>query len=159
MDAGSRSALIVPLKRGNKRLCGPRGGKRGIGSMDSLLGNTTDTWRFDVRIHETATDSRVGETIAADGVHFAGLSDGHRMADSGLLPDPQGRGSGRGRTDLVRLREKPGGQPPVAPGPGEVWHVPSTTGAARVHSEGGLGYRDPPYRNPDTGGQSTPAGG
>ena len=40
---GSRSALIVPAKRGNKRPCGPRGGKRGIGSMESLLGHTTDT--------------------------------------------------------------------------------------------------------------------
>ena len=50
--------------------------------MDSLLGHTTDTWRFDVRITETATDSRDGETIAADGVHFAGLSDGHRLAEA-----------------------------------------------------------------------------
>ena len=78
--AGSRSALIVPSKRGNNRPSGPRGGKRGIGIMDSLLGHTPDTWRFDERIHETATDSRAGETIAADGVHFAGLSDGRRLA-------------------------------------------------------------------------------
>src|SRR5208283_3594779 len=106
--------------------------------MDSLLGHTTDTWRFDVRITETATDSRDGETIAADGVHFAGLSDGHRLADSGLPPDPQGRGPGRGRTDLVRLREELGDQPSVAPGPGEVRHVPSTAGAARVYSQGGF---------------------
>jgi hypothetical protein len=59
--AGSRSALIVPRKRGNNRPSGPRGGKRGIGIMDSLLGHSPDTWRFDERIDETATDSRAGE--------------------------------------------------------------------------------------------------
>jgi len=29
--------------------------------MDSLLGNTTNAWKFERRIHETATDSRAGE--------------------------------------------------------------------------------------------------
>ncbi len=78
--AGSRSALIVPKKPGNSAREDPGDGKRGIGNMDSLLGNTTNAWKFDERIHETATDSRTGETIAADGIHFAGLSDGHRLA-------------------------------------------------------------------------------
>jgi hypothetical protein len=38
MEDRRRSALIVPKKRGNKRPYGPRGGKRGIGIMESLLG-------------------------------------------------------------------------------------------------------------------------
>lgn len=37
-----RSALIVPKKLGNKRPCGPSGGKRGIESMELLLGDTTN---------------------------------------------------------------------------------------------------------------------
>ena len=49
--------------------------------MEPFLGNTTNASKFDNRVHETGTDSSVGETVAADGVHFAGLSDGHRLAD------------------------------------------------------------------------------
>lgn len=41
--------------------------------MEPLLRNTTNATKFDNRVHETGADSRVGETIAADGVHFAGL--------------------------------------------------------------------------------------
>ena len=48
--------------------------------MELLLGDTANAWKFDERIDETATDSRDGETIAVDGIHFPGLSDGHRLA-------------------------------------------------------------------------------
>ena len=46
---------------------------------------TTNASKFDKRVHETGADRRVGETVAADGVHFAGLSDGHRMAEGRRL--------------------------------------------------------------------------
>ena len=100
--------------------------------MESLLGYAPDTWRFDERIDETTTDSRDGETIAANGIHFAGLSDGHRLAENGLPSNAQGRSAGRGRTDLDRVREESGVQSPVAHGSGEVRDVPRPP-VRRVH--------------------------
>ncbi len=47
--------------------------------MEPFLRNTTNASKFDDRVHETGTDSNVGETVAANGVHFAVLSDGHRL--------------------------------------------------------------------------------
>ena len=43
---GSRSALIVPVKRGN-RPEGPRGGKGGAGDTEPLEGKTTEPPTFD----------------------------------------------------------------------------------------------------------------
>ena len=127
--------------------------------MESLLGYAPDTWRFDERIDETTTDSRDGETIAADGIHFAGLSDGHRLAENGLPSNAQGRSAGRGRTDLDRVREESGVQSPVAHGSGEVRDVPRTAGAAGAYSEGGFRYRNPTDRDTDAGGQGSSACG
>jgi hypothetical protein len=77
MDVRKSQCLDSTEEAGERSPCGPRGGKRGIESMELLLGDTTNAWKFDKRIHETATDSRVGETLAVDGIHFPGLSDGH----------------------------------------------------------------------------------
>lgn len=41
--------------------------------MEPFLRNTENASEFEQRVHETGADSRVGETLAADGVHFAGL--------------------------------------------------------------------------------------
>ena len=156
--AGSQSVLIVPVKLANSpRRTQWREARRRI--MEPLLRNTTNASKFDKRVHETATDSRVGETIAADGVHFAGLSDGHRLAERSLPTHPQGRSTGRGRTDRGRIRTGPGGQPPAPARPGEVRHVPGTAGATCAYSERRLDYRDSPDRNSHPGGQGSPAGG
>src|SRR5689334_13511548 len=73
--AGSHSALIVPSKLAN----GPRP-EPGEGSEASdhgtLLRNTANASQFDNRVHQTGADSRAGGTVAAEGVHFAGLPDG-----------------------------------------------------------------------------------
>ena len=72
--------------------------------MEPLLRNTTNASKFDKRVHETETDSNVGETIAACGVHFAGLSDGHRLAERSVSTYPQGWSGGRGWNDRSRIR-------------------------------------------------------
>src|SRR5262249_34734070 len=94
--AGGHSALIVPAKLAN----GPRP-EPGEGSEASdhgtLLRNTANASKFDHRVHQTGADSRVGETVAADGVHFAGLPGGHRLAEGSIPAHPQGRRRGRGR--------------------------------------------------------------
>ena len=75
--AGCRSALIVLTKQGNERPRGPCGGKRGIGTWTRcweicrMPGNSESIFTL------AATDSRAGETIATDGIHLPGLSDGH----------------------------------------------------------------------------------
>src|SRR5439155_7328585 len=101
--AGSHSALIVPTKLAN----GPRS-EPGEGSEASdhgtLLRNTANASKFDHRVHETGADSSVGETVAADGVHLAGLPDGHRLAERSLPAHPQGRCGRCGRHDRARVR-------------------------------------------------------
>ena len=81
--AGSHSALIVPTKLAN----GPRP-EPGEGSEASdhgtLLRNTANASKFDQRVHETTTDSRAGQAITADGIHFTGLPDGHRLVSRGV---------------------------------------------------------------------------
>ena len=74
--------------------------------MEPLLRNTANASKFDHRVNETGADSRVGETVAADGVHFAGLPDGHRLAERSLPAHPQGRGRGRGRHDRRRTTKQ-----------------------------------------------------
>jgi hypothetical protein len=53
--------------------------------MEPFLRNTTNASKFDQRVHETETDSSVGETVAANGVHLASLSDGPRLAKPDFL--------------------------------------------------------------------------
>src|SRR5438445_11453146 len=65
--------------------------------MEPLLRNTTNASQFDHRVHETGADSRVGETVAAEGVHFTGLLDGHGLAEGSVPAHPQGWRRGRGR--------------------------------------------------------------
>ena len=48
--------------------------------MEPFLRTTTEASKSDHRVTETGTDSSVGETIAADGIHFAGLPDGPGLA-------------------------------------------------------------------------------
>src|SRR5262245_56265918 len=85
--AGGHSALIVPAKLAN----GPRP-EPGEGSEASdhgtLLRNTANASQFDYRVHETGADSRAGETVAAEGVHFAGLPDGPRLAEGSVPAHP-----------------------------------------------------------------------
>ena len=100
--------------------------------MEPFLRNTTNASKFDNRVHETGTDSNVGETIAADGVHLAGLSDGHRLVAGSVPTHPQGRCGGRGRSDRGGIRTGPGGQPSTPARPREVRHVPAPP-VRRVH--------------------------
>src|SRR5262249_25997732 len=125
----------------------------------SLEGKTANASKFESRVNETTTISRAGETVATDGIHFPSVPDGHRLACRSVSAYPQRRGRGRGRTDGYGLRAGPGGQPPVASGPGQVWHVPGAAGAACAHPERRLDCRDTADRYPDLGGQGPPAGG
>src|ERR1700733_8203965 len=96
--AGSHSALIVPTKLANGPPPEPGEGSE-ASDHGSLLRNTTNASKFDHRVHETGADSDVGETIAADGVHFAGLPDGPGLAEGSVPALPSGRFRGRGRGD------------------------------------------------------------
>src|SRR5262249_46184648 len=101
--AGSHSALIVPTKLAN----GPRpepGEESEASDHGTLLRNTTNASKFDHRVHQTGADSRAGETVAADGVHLAGLPDGHRLVEGSVPAHPQGRRRGRGRGERGRIR-------------------------------------------------------
>src|SRR6516164_8378867 len=127
--------------------------------MEPLLRNTTNASKFDKRVHETGADSSAGEAITVDGVHLAGLPDGHGLAHGSVPAYPQGWRRGRGRSDRGRIRAEPGGQPSGPAGPREVRHVPRSSGAAGAYSQGRLQYGDTPHRNPDLGGQGSPAVG
>src|SRR5208283_2669466 len=145
--AGRRSALIVPSKRGNgpTRTAG-REARRRI--VEPLGGKTANASKFEHRVNETTTGSNAGETVAADGIHFPGVPDGHGLASRGVSAHAQRRRRGRGRYDGDGLRGEPGGQPPNASGPCQSRHVPSTAGAAGAYSERDR-FRDPPDRHPD----------
>src|SRR5581483_565828 len=67
--AGSRSALIVPTKRGNgaTRTAG-REARRRI--VDPLEGKTAHASECESRVNETTTASNAGDAVAADGLHF-----------------------------------------------------------------------------------------
>ena len=79
------------------------------------------------------------------------------MVARGLSADAQGRRGGGGRPDGRGLRERLGGQPPVALGTREVGNVLGATGATGAYPERHR-RRDPPHRHSDAGGQSAPAG-
>lgn len=57
-------------------------------------GNTSDAWESGQRVNETPEDSGAGPSIPADGIHIAGLPDGHRLDARGLAADPQERAVG-----------------------------------------------------------------
>ena len=118
--AGSLSVRVVPMKPGQRHSTATRRREGGRLNMESFLGTTTDASKSGYRIHETGTDSNAGETIAADGFHVPGVSDGLAVAAGSLPPHPQERGGGRGRPELARVRAEPGGQPPGAAGPRQV---------------------------------------
>src|SRR5262249_54517891 len=155
---GCHSALIVPSKLANGPRPEPAKGSE-ASDHGTLLRNTTNASKFDHRVHETGADSSVGETVAADGIHFAGLPDGHGLAERSVAAHAQGWCRGRGRGDRGRLRARPGGQPAASARPREVRHVPSTARAEGAHSERRLDYRDPSARNSHSGGQGPSAGG
>src|SRR5262249_3128518 len=156
--AGGHSAWIVPTKPAN----GPRP-EPGEGSEASdhgtLLRNTANASKFDQRVHETRADSSVGETVAAEGGHFAGLLEGPRLAEGSVPAHAQGRRRGRGWGDRGRLRAGPGGQPAAPARPRAVRHVPGTARAESAYSERRLDYRDSSARNSHPGGQGPAAGG
>src|SRR5262249_34673774 len=104
--AGSHSALIVPANLANGPRPEPGEGSEASGH-GTLLGNTTNASKFDHRVHETRADRSVGGTVAADGVHLAGLPDGPRLAEGSVPAHPQGRRRRRGRGDRGRLRAGP----------------------------------------------------
>ncbi len=54
----------------------------------TVLEKHDESSKFDNRVHETGTDSNVGETVTANGVHFAGLSDGHRLVKGSVSTHP-----------------------------------------------------------------------
>src|SRR5262249_14525611 len=120
---------------------------------------TPNASKFDNRVHETATASGVGETSATDGIHLAGLPDGHRLAEGSLPAHPQGWRSWCGRHNRGGLRARPGGEPPAPARPREVRLLPGAPGAAGAHPLGRLNYRDPSDRDPHPGGQGPPTGG
>src|SRR5512135_3011302 len=108
--------------------------------MEPLLRNTTNASKFDKCVHETGADSSVGETIAADGVHLAGLPGGHRLAEGSVPTHPQGRSGRCGWSDRGRIRAGPGGQPSASAGPREVRHLSRPARTARAYSEGRFEY-------------------
>ena len=63
--------------------------------MEPFLRNTTNASKFDNRVHETGTDSSVGETVTRDGFHLARLSDGHRLVEGSVPTHAHGRCGGR----------------------------------------------------------------
>ena len=78
MAAGRHSVLIVPLKLANFTPLEPV-----EGSETSIHGTVfrkhDECIEIRQRVHETETDSSVGETVTRDGFHLARLSDGHRL--------------------------------------------------------------------------------
>jgi hypothetical protein len=155
--AGSRSALIVPQKRGNS-IRGDPGEGSGASSYNTVGGKHGGDIGLRHRVHETTTDSNVGEAVAADGVHFLESPPRSGMAPRGISAYAQRRRGGCGRTNGRRVRGAPGGKPSVAFGAGEVRHVPGAAGPQGAYSERD-GWRDPPDRNSHAGRQSAPAGG
>src|SRR5262249_54570640 len=127
--------------------------------MEPLLRNTTNASKFDKRVHETGADSSAGEASAVDGVHLASLPDGHGLAHGSVPAYTQGWRSRGGRSDGGRVPAEPGRQPSAPAGPRQIRHLPRTSGAASAYSQGWLQYGDAPHRNPDLGGQGSPAGG
>src|SRR5260370_38450909 len=112
----------------------------------SWEGKTAKASTFESRVHETTTISSAGETVAAEGIHFPGVPDGHGRAPRSVSAYPQRRGRGRGRTNGCGLREGRGGQPSVASGPRHVRHVPGAAGAAPASPETRLRYRHAAHR-------------
>src|SRR5436305_10709927 len=92
--AGSRSALIVPSKRGNgtTRTAG-REARRLI--VEPLEGKTAHASKCEPRVNETTAVSNAGATVAADGIHFPGAPDGQRLASRGVSAYSQRRCRGR----------------------------------------------------------------
>jgi len=105
--------------------------------MEPFLGNTENASKFDKRVHETGTDSSVGETVTRDGFHLAGLSDGHRLAEGSVSTHAQGWCCRCGPSDRGRVRAGLGGQPPEPARPREVRHLQSSACAASAHSKRG----------------------
>ena len=95
---------------------GPGGGKEvsGCGTVGGKHGRCSATGS---RVHEMPADSRAGAAATTVGVHVAQPPPGPDLAGHSLQPNPQRRGTGRGRTDGRRLRADPVGQPGVASGP------------------------------------------
>src|SRR5947199_8903409 len=75
-----------------------------------LLRNTANASKFGKRVNQTGADSNAGETIAADGLHVAGLLAGPRMAEGSEPAHPEGRRGGGGRSNRCRIGARPGGQ-------------------------------------------------
>ena len=63
MAAGRHSVLIVPTKLANSTRLEPTE-ESGTPIHGTVLRNTTNASKFDNRVHETGTDSSVGETVA-----------------------------------------------------------------------------------------------
>ena len=82
--AGSHSVLIVPRKLANLTPDGASGGKRDVESWNRFWETRRMHRNSEDRVHETGTDSSVGETVARDGFHFARLSDGRRLAQGSV---------------------------------------------------------------------------
>src|SRR4051812_3211417 len=114
--------------------------------MEPFLGNTPNASKFDQRVNETGTDSRVGETVAADGIHLTGLSAGHRVAE-GSIPNAQGRCGGRRWNNRGGIRTGPGGQPATPARPREIRHLPCSARATGAYSERWIEHGDTPDRN------------
>ncbi len=97
-DAGGLSALIVPLKAGNRVHRDPREGA-GIMPTDPLVGNEERNPECYRHGHETTGDRRTGEAAPGPGVPVPAPSDRHRMEARGVPPDAEGRCGGHGRRD------------------------------------------------------------
>ncbi len=92
-DAGGLSALIVPLKAGNRVHRDPREGA-GIMPTDPLVGNEERNPECYRHGHETTGDRRTGEAAPGPGVPVPAPSDRHRMEARGVPPDAEGRCGG-----------------------------------------------------------------
>jgi hypothetical protein len=137
---------------------GPGGGKGAPcrGAAGRKPGRHAETG---TRVHETTADSGAGEAIPADGAHRPQSLPSPPLVDRGLQPHPPGWCPGRGRANRRGLWGAAAGEPAVAPGTGQVRHVPSTSRAPCAYPQGAGFNRDAPPGHPDLRGQGPPTGG
>ena len=99
--AGDRSALIVPLKRGNPDPLGdPVEGSDASGD-NTARGKHAGDIELRSRVNATTADSEAGEASPADGVHFAESLPRSGMAARGIRTHTERRCHGRRRAELV----------------------------------------------------------
>ena len=154
--AGSRSASYYRRRGGTDPRDPAEGrGRRAMGPLEGKMPGTPSPETISTRLQRIAELARqspqVAFTTLAHHIDIDWLQEAYRRTrkDGAVGVDGQ---------TAEEYAARPGGQPPVAAGPGQVRPLPGAARAAGAHPEGDR-TGDPAHRDPDVRGQGPPAGG